>query len=125
MANITLQQFQELDIRIGTVVKAEVPEWSHWVMKLTVNFGEEIGERTIFAGIMHFYKPEALAGKQMPFIVNLEQKKMGPEGDYSQGMMMAATPVLEKPMIIGEEEVLEKPVLLSVLEKVPDGTKVR
>jgi len=50
---------------------------------------------------------------------------MGPEGDYSQGMMMAATQALEKPMMIGEEEVLEKPVLLSVLEKVPDGTKVR
>ena len=122
---IKFTDFEKLDIRIGTVVKAEVPSWSHWVMKLTVNFGEEIGNRTIFAGIMHFYKPEDLVGKQMPFVVNLEPKKMGPEGDFSQGMMMAATPVLEKPMMIGEEEVTEKPVLLSVLEKVPDGTKVR
>ena len=125
MDKVNFADFQKLDIRIGTVVSAEVPEWSHWVMKLTVDLGEEIGERTIFAGIMHFYKPEDIQGKQLPFIVNLEQKKMGPEGDYSQGMMMAATPVLEKPMMIGEEEVLEKPVLLSVLEKVPDGTKVR
>ena len=125
MDKVNFADFQKLDIRIGTVVSAEVPEWSHWVMKLTVDLGEEIGERTIFAGIMHFYKPEDIQGKQLPFIVTLEPKKMGPEGDYSQGMMMAATPVLEKPMMIGEEEVLEKPVLLSVLEKVPDGTKVR
>jgi len=133
--NIVFSDFQKLDIRIGTVVKAEVPSWSHWVMKLTVDFrpedgqplaeGEEIGERIIFAGIMHFYKPEDLVGKQMPFVVNLEPKKIGPEGDYSQGMMLAATPVLEKSIMIGDEEVTEKPVLLIVLEKVPNGTKVR
>ena len=37
---VTFQDFQKLDIRIGTVIKAEIPEWSHWVMKLTVDFGE-------------------------------------------------------------------------------------
>jgi len=60
MDKVNFADFQKLDIRIGTVVSAEVPEWSHWVMKLTVDLGEEIGERTIFAGIMHFYKPSCL-----------------------------------------------------------------
>ena len=117
--------FQKLDIRIGTVTVAVVPDWSHWVMKLSVDLGEEIGEKTIFAGIMHFYKPEELVGKQFPFVVNLEPKKIGPKGDYSEGMMMAASPILEKPLTIEGEEVTEKAVLLDVAENVPNGTKIR
>ena len=104
-----------MDIRIGTIVKAEVPEWSHWVIKLNVDFGEEIGERTIFAGIMKFYKPEDLEGKQFPFIVNIEPKKIGPEGDYSDGMILAA---VEK----DDEET--PPVLLQPIKKVANGTKI-
>jgi len=133
MDKISLKDFSKLDIRIGTVTKAEVPEWSHWVMKLTVDLGEEIGERTIFAGIMKYYKPVEIEGRQMPFVVNLEPKKIGPEGDYSQGMMMAADLILdpEKPeparnasskADAGGEG---KPILFSLSEKVPNGTKVR
>src|SRR3989344_7869926 len=113
MDKVNFADFQKLDIRIGTVVSAEVPEWSHWVMKLTVDLGEEIGERTIFAGIMHFYKPEDIQGKQLPFIVNLEPKKMGPEGDYSQGMMLAGVEKLKKPVKVLDEESDERPVLLA------------
>ncbi len=125
MDTINFSDFAKLDIRIGTVIKAEVPEWSHWVMKLTVDLGAEIGERTIFAGIMHFYKPEDLEGKQFPFVVNIEPKKIGPKGDYSQGMMMAASPVQDPSLMIGDEKVEEKPVLFCLSEKVPNGTKVR
>jgi methionine--tRNA ligase beta chain len=118
--NITIDDFKKLDIRIGTVVKAEVPEWSHWVIKLTVDLDPEIGERTIFAGIMKFYKPEDLEGKQFPFVVNIEPKKIGPEGDFSQGMMLAAD------YITDEKKPEEgKPVLFNLSEKVPNGTKVR
>ena len=124
MDNISIKQFQQLDIRIGTVIEAEVPSWSHWVMKLRVDLGKEIGERTIFAGIMHFYKPEDLVGKQFPFVANMEPKKIGPEGDYSQGMLMAADLLLDEPIKIGEEDVSDRPVLLQVSEKVPNGTKV-
>lgn len=120
MDTITIQDFQKLDIRIGTVVKVEMPEWSHWVIKLTVDFGEEIGKRAIFAGMLKFYKPKDLEGKQFPFVVNMEPKKIGPKGDFSQGMMMAADLILdpEKP----EEG---KPILFKLQKKVPNGTKVR
>ena len=104
-----------MDIRIGTIITAEVPEWSHWVIKLKVDFGKEMGERTIFAGIMKFYKPEDLEGKQFPFIVNIEPKKIGPEGDYSDGMILAA---VEK----DDEET--PPVLLQPIKKVANGTKI-
>lgn len=125
MDTINFSDFQKLDIRVGTVIDAEVPKWSHWVMKLTVDLGEEIGERTIFAGIMHFYEPKDLINHQFLFVVNLEPKKIGPEGDFSQGMMLAASPILDKPLKVGDEEVTEKPVLLSITEKVENGTKIR
>lgn len=92
MDKITFDQFQKLDIRIGTVVKAEIPKWSHLVIKLTVDFGNPpagLGKRTIFAGLMNIYKPKELEGKQFPFVINIEPKKIGPEGDYSQGMLLA------------------------------------
>src|SRR3989304_10020704 len=92
---ISIVDFQKLDIRVGTVTKAEVPEWSHWVMKLTVDLGEEIEKKTVFAGIMKHYKPEEIEGKQFPFVVNLEPKKIGPEGDLSEGMRLAAGPPTE------------------------------
>jgi len=44
MNTVPFSDFQKLDIRIGTVIEATVPEWSHWVMKLVVDLGPEIGE---------------------------------------------------------------------------------
>lgn len=125
MTSISYSDFEKIDIRIGTVKAAEVPAWSHWVMKLTVDFGSEIGERTIFAGIMKFYEPDTIVGKQLPFVVNIEPKKIGPKEEdgtqnFSQGMMLAAI----SPAASGNPEE-EKPVLFSLLEPVPNGSKVR
>ena len=110
---LSFSDFQKLDIRVGTVIEATVPEWSHWVMKLKVDLGSEIGERTVFAGIMKFYQPQDLIGKQFPFVVNLEPKKMGPMGDFSEGMMIMS--------VVNDET----PVLFKLWKKVPNGTKVR
>jgi len=127
MDEITYDQFEKVDIRIGTVTKAEVPEWSHWVMKLEVDFGDPPtggGKRTIFSGIMKFYAPEDLEGKQFPFVVNLKPKRIGPPNDageynYSQGMMIMTVPT-DDPT---DEET--KPILFNLSEKVPSGAKVR
>lgn len=123
MGNVNIGDFQRLDIRIGTVKKAEVPAWSHWVMKLTVDFGPSFAKATeskrtriIFAGIKKWYNSKDLEGKQFPFVVNIEPKKIGPEGDYSDGMLMAAD--------VGEGD-KERCILFSLSKKVPNGTKVR
>jgi tRNA-binding EMAP/Myf-like protein len=124
---IPFSDFTKIDIRIGTVIDAVVPEWSHWVMKLTVDFGDPPaggGTKTIFSGIMKFYTPEEMKGKQFPFVVNLESKKIGPKDEngvqgYSEGMLMAASVVSES----GNPEE-DKPVLLHIAEAVPNGTKV-
>lgn len=123
---ISIDDFQKVDIRIGTVIDAIVPAWSHWVIKLTVDFGEELGVRTIFTGMLGFYKPEEFVGQQFAFVTNLEPKRIGPkdengEYNYSQGMLMAPSVPLENP----EGENTEKPVLMPLQTKVPNGTKVR
>jgi len=122
MDTITFDDFAKLDIRIGTVTKAEVPEWSHWVMRITVDLGPEIGEKKCFSGIMKFFKPEDLIGKQFPFVVNLEPRKIGPEHEMSEAMMIMAVPGDSLP----EEEAEKVPtVLFKLQKKVPNGTKVR
>lgn len=123
---ISIEDFQKIDIRIGTVTDASAPEWSHWVIKLTVDFGEELGTKTIFTGMLGFYKPEEFVGLQFPFVVNLEPKRIGPKNEngeynFSEGMLMAPSVALEKP----EGENTEKPVLMPLQTKVPNGTKVR
>ena len=90
------------------------------MIKLMVDFGDEVGKRTIFAGLMKHYKPEDLMGKQFPFVVNMAPKKIGPEGGVSEGMMLAAGVPVQ-----GGKEGEEEPVLLKVSRKVPNGTKVR
>ena len=119
MDNISFDDFSKVDIRIGTVIKAEIPEWSHWVIKLSVDFGES-GERTIFAGMMKFYKSEAFTGKQFPFVLNIAPKKIGPAGDFSQGMMLAADFIKDK-----DKPGEGTPILFKLGKKVPNGTKVR
>lgn len=116
MDNISIDDFEKVDIRIGTVTKADVPEWSHWVMRITVDLGDEIGEKKCFSGIMKFFKPEDLVGKQFPFVINLEPRKIGPEKELSEAMMIMAVP---------KEDEETPTVLFQLQEKVPNGTKVR
>jgi methionine--tRNA ligase beta chain len=116
MEQITFQDFAKIDIRIGEVIKAEVPEGSERVIKLSVDFGEEFGERTIFAGIKQWYTPGELVGMRLPFILNIPPKKMGELGE-SQGMLLA---------VIGlDDDGEERPVLLAPENKVPPGSQLR
>ncbi|MEK9178204.1 MAG: hypothetical protein AAB801_00310, partial [Patescibacteria group bacterium] len=77
--------------------------------------GEDIGKKTVFAGIMKFYKPQDLIGRQFPFIVNIEPKKIGPEKQESEAMMIMAVP---------KDDEKTAPILFNLEKKVPNGTKV-
>ena len=82
---ITFQEFQGLDLRVGTVVQAEdIPE-SRKLIKLTVDIGEE---RTVVAGIKGQYRESELVGRQVVLLANLEPAKL--MGVESQGMVLAA-----------------------------------
>jgi tRNA-binding protein len=116
MDQISFEDFQKVDIRIGTVTEATVPEWSHWVIKLKVDLGPEIGEKVCFSGIMKFFKPEDLIDKQFPFVVNLKPRNIGPDKELSEVMMIMAVP--------SEDENVAT-VLFKLQKKVANGTKVR
>ena len=133
MDKIKFDQFEAVDIRIGTVIEATVPEWSHWVMRIKADLGSELGEKQCFSGIMKFFKPEDLIGKQFPFVVNLEPRKIGPEKEMREAMMIMSVPGddlpeeasgPEGPMARREAEEIA-PVLFQIPEEVPNGTKVR
>ncbi|MEM7129942.1 MAG: tRNA-binding protein [Chloroflexota bacterium] len=81
---ITFEDFEKLDIRVGTIVTVSEIERSNKLMKLTVDFGDHM--RTILAGIKQEREnPYEIEGKQALFVVNLPERKMA--GEASQGML--------------------------------------
>lgn len=83
---ITYDQFAAMDLRVGTVVDATLPEWSEKLVRLEVDLGEELGKRVFFSAVRAWYKAEDFVGRQFVFVVNMKPKKMGEE--ESQGMML-------------------------------------
>jgi methionyl-tRNA synthetase len=83
---ITFEDFDKLDIRIGKVLTAEKMEKSNKLLKLTVDTG--VDKRTVLSGIAQHYTPEEMIGKQVTLIVNLAPRKM--MGIESQGMILMA-----------------------------------
>lgn len=86
MKIIGFKEFQELDLRIGTVIEAERVEGSRNLIKLEVNFGVE--KRQAVAGLAQQYRPEELVGNKYVFICNLEPKTL--MGIESECMIFAA-----------------------------------
>ncbi|WP_233709309.1 methionine--tRNA ligase [Helicobacter suis] len=83
---LKIEDFSKLEIRVGTVIKAEKVPKSSKLLCLQVDFGLET--RQILSGIAKYYKPEELIGKQVCALVNLEPKKM--LGLESEGMILTA-----------------------------------
>ena len=83
---ITIDDFGKIDMRIGTVLKAERMEKSKKLLKLTIDTG--IDTRTVLSGIAEHYSPEQVIGKQVTLLVNLAPRKM--MGIESQGMILMA-----------------------------------
>jgi methionyl-tRNA synthetase len=82
---ITFDTFQEIDLRVAVVVKAEPIPRAKKLLKLEVEMG---GRRTIVAGIAQHYAPEDLVGKQVIVAANLKPAKI--MGTLSNGMLLAA-----------------------------------
>jgi methionyl-tRNA synthetase len=109
MDEITIEQFQGIDLRTGKVLEAEPVPGTSRLVKLRVDLGTE--ERQLVAGIAEAYEPDALVGRCIIVVANLKPARL--KGVESQGMLLAATPEGSKP------------ILATFDVDLPPGTKVR
>lgn len=109
--NITIDDLDKIDIRVGTIVLAEDVEKSKKLIKMTVDFGDFT--RTILSGMKEEREdPKAeIEGKQALFVVNMAPRKMA--GEVSEGMIYD----------IGYEDGIV-PVLAVPESEVPNGVRL-
>ncbi len=78
MTEISFADFLKVDIRVGTVIRAEqYPEARSPAYKLYVDFGPEIGERKTSAQLTVHYTTDELVGKQVAAVINFPAKQIG------------------------------------------------
>lgn len=106
---LTIDQFKEVEIRIGTVKSASRVPDADKLLRLEVDFGEE-SLRQILSGIAEYMSPEELVGRQFPFVTNLEPRVI--RGLVSNGMIMA----------VGEGDTF---ALLAPTKVVQPGSRIR
>lgn len=112
MPNISYEDFNALDIRIGMILEVEEVPNSRNLLKMSVDIGED-KPRQIVAGIKNWYSKKDLKGTKIVVLINLKPRKL--MGIESQGMLLAA-------------DVDDTAILLKIdekyIEKVKPGSKV-
>jgi tRNA-binding protein len=108
---IDLDAFMAVDIRVGTVVRAEpFPEARKPAIRLVVDFGPAIGEKTSSAQITVHYTPEELEGTQVMAVVNFPPRQIGP--------------FMSEVLVLGFEDANGDIILSRPERTVPDGTRI-
>ena len=83
---ISFDEFQKLDLRVGKISEATQIPNSKKLIRIIVDFGSE--KRQAVAGLLKYYQPEELVGKKCVFLLNLQRRMLA--GVESQCMILAA-----------------------------------
>jgi len=106
---ISFEEFQKIDIRIGKIINANQISGSKNLIKILVDFGD-IKKQSV-SGLLQWYKPEELVNKMGVFIINLKSRKV--MGIESQCMILAA------------EDSKGNVVVLQPEKEIDSGSKIR
>jgi methionyl-tRNA synthetase len=106
---VSFDDFSRIDIRTATILEAEKVPKTDKLLKLKIDTGIDI--RTIVSGIAEYYEPEAIIGKQISIVANLEPRKI--KGIESKGMILMA------------EDKNGKLVMVTPADKVSNGSMIK
>ena len=110
-SNIAYEDFRKVDIRVGTVIKAEpFPEAHNPSFKIWIDFGPKIGKRKTSAQITTHYTTNSLVGKQVAAVINFKPKQIGP--------------FMSECLLLGFPDDNREVVLISAAQKVPNGGRL-
>jgi tRNA-binding protein len=110
-ARIAFDDFLKVDIRVGRVIEATpFPEARKPALKLTIDFGPEIGVKKSSAQIVKHYKPAELVGRHVLAVVNFAPRQIGP--------------FMSEVLTLGVPDEAGEVVLLQPSEDVPVGGRM-
>ena len=107
MNEITIDEFNKVDLRIAEVLEAKPVAGADKLLELQIKIGETT--RTLVAGIAQQYAPGTLVGRKIVVVANLNPRRV--RGVESQGMLLAASDG-------------DRPILLAPDRDVPSGARV-
>ena len=108
---ISFEQFLAVDIRVGTIVKAEpFPEARKPALRLFIDFGPAIGVKKSSAQVTKYYAPEDLIGRQVAAVVNFPPRQIGP--------------LMSEVLTLGFPDAEGAVVLIGPERPVPDGGRM-
>ena len=108
---INYNEFENVDIRIGTVIEAyEYNELKKPSIILKIDFGEKIGIKKTSAQLQKYYKSDELINKQVIAVVNFEPKQIGK--------------MISEVLVLGFPDDDNNPVLVMPSIKISNGGKL-